>query len=172
MAEFDNSIANSLETEDGMDLIDAVLIADGKEFPVHTQILSIRSKFFKAFFNNSSEAATAGELSIKAIPHIYQSNAPKVFELDQEPKVLEKIIEHIYGNEKQKEFESYELAKATLFAASEYLLPEYEKICGSFLSSQINDKSFSELYNLGVLLKNNEILTKMRDITCTQIRPF
>ena len=101
--------ANSRQSEAGSDLVDAILLADGVEFPVHSLILSIRSNFFKVFFRSflSNKVEMAGNVveeegkkktSKKRRQPTKEEIVPNVFKIDQDPKVLEKILQFIYGD--------------------------------------------------------------------------
>ena len=172
------SFANARKSES--DMIDAVLLANGREFPIHTFILSMRSDFFKTFFRRTlnSKVDQAGDLMRDENKNEVKGRnlaaeeclVPTVFQIDQDPKVLEKILQFIYVEESCKEFSSLDQAKAILVAANQYHLTSYEKICGSYLASKLTTQNFVELHNLGILLNNKILLEATQNLSCEDLK--
>ena len=168
--EFLEYISNARNTDVGSNMVDVVLLAEGKEFRVHSFILSLRSEYFKAFFQSSlaTKVDMAGDIVEDENRNTQKklgngSFVPTVIKIDQNPDVLEKILRFLYLDEKCSQFESFEQAKATMLASHEYLLTKYTDICGSYLASQLSSENFVESYNLAVLLKNEVLLESLRN---------
>ena len=98
-------LADSRSSESQSDLIDAVLLADGKEFPVHKLILSLKSEYFKTFFKSSLNTKvgppSCGNEDGKTDTDQAKTDKTErsFFKIDQDPEVLEKILQYVYMDE-------------------------------------------------------------------------
>ena len=75
---------------------------------------------------------------------------------------MRKVLQFVYGLEKAQKFESADLAISTLESANEYLLTNYEKMCGEYLEKTVNEENFAKLYNFALQYESKSILKKVR----------
>ena len=147
--DFTKALKRARKSEGHEKLTDVTLISkDGKKFPVHSVILSIRSKYFKELFSQDKQK-TKYKMKIKA-------------------GTLEKILAYIYGDFKKCfdftsnvcNWSDEERIKKTFKAAKELQLQSYEDEYCKYLVKEIKDMNgeYDDYFNY-IVLAQNAILT-------------
>ena len=96
-------------------------------FKFNKELLSSRSPYFKKFI----------EMRTSDKPEMQNTKfGLQVYFIDEDPQVLEKILEYLYGDKRCVEFTDYEVATRVFYAAQVYGLEVFEKVVKKSIQNQ------------------------------------
>ena len=123
----------------------AILVTEEgqRTIKVNKEKLSIKSKFFKSFFN--SKLTKQIEIEGESLPG---------YVIDRKPKLLEKII----ANSSIEEFEDWNEALELLHLAHELLMIPFMNKCADYLAKRYTWKNFAQLFKSGCLVNSNILI--------------
>merc|ERR1712062_550903 len=125
------------------DLSDIKIICDGKEFPCHKLLLSLRSSVFKAMFSSDLKISDAEDESTLKIEDI-------------SAVTMTQFIKFLYTDE----LKSDNIDVNLLIAANKYDLKRLVNICLIHLGSIIDATNVMEITFTAYLIDNDQLLQK------------
>ena len=122
---------------------DIKIICDGKEFPCHKLLLSLRSSVFKAMFSSDLKISDAEDESTLKIDDISAGT-------------MTQFIKFLYTDELKSE----DIDANLLIAANKYDLKRLVNICVKHLESIIDVENVMEITFTAYLIDNDQLLQK------------
>ena len=122
---------------------DIKIICDGKEFPCHKLVLSLRSSVFKAMFSSDLKISDAEDESTLKIDDISAGT-------------MTQFIKFLYTDELKSE----DIDANLLIAANKYDLKRLVNICVKHLESIIDVENVMEITFTAYLIDNDQLLQK------------
>ena len=138
-----------LDTGENSDV--ALVASDGKEFPAHTLILSIRSNVFAAMFKQEMKEKQEKRVNID----------------DLSSKVVQSLLEFIYTD---KVPDIATLAPELLSAGHKYNIPRLMLLCEEIMASDLNTENAAEYFLLADLYGASQLRKIAKHFTTTHLK--
>ena len=141
----DNALANDLQKlrEDGTNTDFTVVARDGREFPVHTLILSSRSAYFATMFKQDMR----------------ENREKRVVIDDISPEAVAGLLDFIYTDSVPN---IYSMAPELLSAAHKYNMPRLMLLCEETMVSNLKIDNAAQCYQLADLYDTKHLLSAVK----------